>query len=580
MVMADKEYKDKPELVPQERIRKILMQPYERYLPTAFDESLSLLEKVNKVIWKLDKLGKLTNDMLDRWNEVLEWVMEDGLKQAVLDQLNEWLEDGTLKEIIEEEIFQELRDDVDKVQENLDKLQDNFDDLKEDVGDLEDEIDDKLDDKLDLKGYYNEHTVETHRDEESETTYKLMKIPKYDDNGDIIKIKVTDDRDFSGKEYPTEVARMKQATGVINASPSSGSNADKSKTTMMKDGDVRRKDTHMENYNYIIAWDDENNFRSYPSATSSGTIKSEGYTNAIPAFLPLIKDGEDTSDRSAMDDLSNTTDPHPRTVIAQDGKGDTYFFVSNGRLMGEYGMKTKDVVRVLLSHGMTWAHMLDGGGSTTMVNYGQVINRMSGADSGDRGSTERDARNAIYFGKEDPNETATELLYQVGQATKSIHGHNQFLEGMRYQKNNYIPLYDYFINGWEAYTESGQNTPRAWILPNNTAYFRGVVKAGSDADVDENTEFIQLPDEIPPMFSTHHLVAGDNRGDIYKVIIDQDGKMTWYFWNEEFTSHTYDEIYIRLDGIFIPLNYTSNDDDLNRTQGIQKQWIPYPLERD
>lgn len=564
--MADKEYKDKPKMIPQENIRKILMQPYERYLPTAFDESLSLLEKVNKVIWKLDKLGKLTNDMLDRWNEVLEWVMEDGLKQAVLDQLNEWLEDGTLKEIIEEEIFQELRDDVDDLQKEFNKLKD--------------EVDEKLDYKIDLKGYYNEHSVETHRDDESETTYQLMKIPKYDDDGDIIKIKVTDDKDFSGKEYPTRAARMKQATAAINASPSSGSNADKSKTTMIKDGDIRRKDTNMENYNYIIAWDDENNFRSYPSGTSAGTINGDGYTNAIPAFLPLIKDGEDTSDRSAMDDLNNTTDPHPRTVIAQDGQGNTYFFTSTGRLMGEYGMKTKDVVRVLLSHGMQWAHMLDGGGSTTMVNYGQVINRMSGANSGDRGSTERDCRNVIYFGKEDVNEGATELLYQLGQANKSIHGHNQYLEATRYQKNNYIPLYDYFINGWEAYTESGQNTPRAWILPNNTAYFRGVVKAGSSADIEDSTEFIQLPDQIPPMFSTHHLVAGDNKGDIYKIVIDQDGKMTWYFWNEEFSRHTYDEIYIRLDGIFIPLNYTSNDDDLVRTQGIQKQWIPNPLERD
>lgn len=556
--MSDK--KDKPEIHERKPIRDLDMQDYTRYLPTAFDESLSILEKMNKMIWKLNKLGELTNDMLDRWNEVIEWVLEDGLQQAVLDQLEEWLEDGTIKDLINKEIFQELRDDLD---------------------DLQKEVDEKLDKKLDMEGYYDEHSVTYHRDDKSETTYVLMKIPQKDKHGDTIRIKVTDDNDASDKRKVTEFAEMKQATAMINASPGSGSSNSKRKTTIINDGDIRRKDKDMEERNFIIGIKENNTMKSFAPNTSPQEMKDDGYVTAIPAFIPLLEDGDDVSE-SYTDLLDNATDPHPRTVLAQDSSKNTYFFTSEGRLMGEYGMKTKDVVRVLKKHNMEWAHMLDGGGSTTMVNYHQVIHRMSGAESGDRGATERTVRNALYIGKDKVNKTATKLLAHVGNANTSVFRHNQYLEALRYQKNNYIPLADYFVNGWEASTTAGDNTPRAWVLPNNTLYLRGVVTAGKKADVEDTTTFIELPKEIPPMFDTHHLVAGDKKGEIYKVVIEQDGKMTWYFWNENFSRHDADdddfEYYIRLDGIYIPLNYTSNDDDLTRTQGIQQGWTPHGLD--
>ena len=40
----------KPSMRTFERFAKITLQRYERYLPTAFDESLTLLEKMNKLI--------------------------------------------------------------------------------------------------------------------------------------------------------------------------------------------------------------------------------------------------------------------------------------------------------------------------------------------------------------------------------------------------------------------------------------------------------------------------------------------------------------------------------------------------
>jgi hypothetical protein len=58
---------------------------YKRYLPTAFDDSLTLLEKVNRILQFLEVVG---------------WNLSDGLSQEVLDQLEKWRLDGTLENIM------------------------------------------------------------------------------------------------------------------------------------------------------------------------------------------------------------------------------------------------------------------------------------------------------------------------------------------------------------------------------------------------------------------------------------------------------------------------------------------------
>lgn len=100
----------KPDLFPMGTIAPVTFQKYERYLPTAFDESLSLLEKVNKIIHYMNEIGEITNDMINRWNEVYTWVMGEGLEGAVTAKLEEWLADGTLSDIINEVLLGNKQD--------------------------------------------------------------------------------------------------------------------------------------------------------------------------------------------------------------------------------------------------------------------------------------------------------------------------------------------------------------------------------------------------------------------------------------------------------------------------------------
>jgi hypothetical protein len=90
----------KPELVKFNTIAPIIVQEYERYLPTAFDDSMTILEKMNKVIAYLNEVGRLSTEVITKWNEVIDWVTNDGLSETVLARLDEWLADGTLQDLI------------------------------------------------------------------------------------------------------------------------------------------------------------------------------------------------------------------------------------------------------------------------------------------------------------------------------------------------------------------------------------------------------------------------------------------------------------------------------------------------
>lgn len=90
----------KPILTQFGTIIPLLIQRYETYLPTAFDESMSILQKINKIIQKLDEMGQLTNDIVLQWNEVMKWVMDEGIHDGVIQVIEEMIKDGRFDTII------------------------------------------------------------------------------------------------------------------------------------------------------------------------------------------------------------------------------------------------------------------------------------------------------------------------------------------------------------------------------------------------------------------------------------------------------------------------------------------------
>lgn len=99
----------KPELLPVQQLKELYIQQYDTAIPTAFDESLSLLEKVNKMIHRLDELGKLTNEVAIKWNELIEWIVNDGLTDLVTGTLESWYAEGRFADLVIQ-IIDELKE--------------------------------------------------------------------------------------------------------------------------------------------------------------------------------------------------------------------------------------------------------------------------------------------------------------------------------------------------------------------------------------------------------------------------------------------------------------------------------------
>lgn len=113
----------RPELTAFSPMGEMFVQQYERYLPTAFDESMTLLQKVNKVIQYLNEIGKVTNDVITKWNEVMLWIMAEGLNEKVSERLTEMVTDGTFENLINQEVFGGFNTRLTTAENDIDGLQ-------------------------------------------------------------------------------------------------------------------------------------------------------------------------------------------------------------------------------------------------------------------------------------------------------------------------------------------------------------------------------------------------------------------------------------------------------------------------
>ena len=124
-------------------LTKLFMQRYERYLPTAFDESMSILEKMNKLIEAQNSLidvvnshTEFTSKQLERafgiiddnlakqlkqfrdeleeqkiqYEEIRDKIHSDLLPDSVKQKLEEWLLNGTIEELINEVVFSDFNE--------------------------------------------------------------------------------------------------------------------------------------------------------------------------------------------------------------------------------------------------------------------------------------------------------------------------------------------------------------------------------------------------------------------------------------------------------------------------------------
>lgn len=388
--------------------------------------------------------------------------------------------------------------------------------------------------------FYNEVTVERLKDDETNNTYFITKVPKVDSNGNLIKLKrgfSNDSFENTELESPRSFAARNASTLVVNCSTYSTS-ARRVVGTSIYNGEIQQE-LNKQPYNHILAIGDDNTLKAYPPSTDAQTILDDGFNNALTAFIPMIESGSKVSD-SILDSRDIFSERHPRQAIAQDSDGNIYFLTCEGRRAAEKGMTVRDVLRIFLDMNMQFAYMLDGGGSAQTIYHGTTINRFS--DS--RGKTEREMLDFLFVGPD-----SDQIEPSVNEALKPLGVINKLrsdeLADYEYHPGNHERLKPYLINEWSDYGSSGSSLARVWHMPNNTLYLMGTIKGG-----DPNKPFMKLPDHMRPMFSLHFLVPGNKTGEIYKVVVNANGELQMYYWSEEAKG---DASYLRLDGIYVPI---------------------------
>ena len=127
--------------------------------------------------------------------------------------------------------------------------------------------------------------------------------------------------------------------------------------------------------------------------TDINTLLNDGAYNILSFGPGLLKDGNISV--SENEEVGKAMSSNPRTAIGYIDENHYVFVVSDGRTSESEGLSLYQLAQFMKSLGCQTAYNLDGGGSSTMVFQGNIINNPV---SMGRGSSERKVSDIVYIG--------------------------------------------------------------------------------------------------------------------------------------------------------------------------------------
>lgn len=127
--------------------------------------------------------------------------------------------------------------------------------------------------------------------------------------------------------------------------------------------------------------------------TSADTLVREGAWQVLTFGPALINGGQVTV--SSSDEVGRAMTSNPRTAIGQISEGHYLLVVSDGRTKESTGLSLRQLAEMMQSLGAQVAYNLDGGGSSTMVFQGRVVNNPT---TNGRSIRERSVSDIVYIG--------------------------------------------------------------------------------------------------------------------------------------------------------------------------------------
>lgn len=147
------------------------------------------------------------------------------------------------------------------------------------------------------------------------------------------------------------------------------------------------------NYEALAIMSD-GSFRIIQESETSAEALLESGANHVFSFGPaLLQNGEITV--TAKDEVGKAMSDNPRTAIGIIQPGHYILLVSDGRTQQSEGLTLLELAEFMQGLGVVTAYNLDGGGSSTMVFMGEVINNPT---TNGRRISERSVSDIVYIG--------------------------------------------------------------------------------------------------------------------------------------------------------------------------------------
>ena len=132
------------------------------------------------------------------------------------------------------------------------------------------------------------------------------------------------------------------------------------------------------------------------SEVTAEQLLADGAVQTLSFGPALVENGTVSVDSS--DEVGRAMASNPRTAIGIKADGTYLFVVSDGRTDESEGLSLLQLAEFMKSLGAETAYNLDGGGSSTMVFNGSVINVPTGGGIGNGSGSERKVSDIVYIG--------------------------------------------------------------------------------------------------------------------------------------------------------------------------------------
>lgn len=469
---------------------------YDKESGTVLQQTARMYARVNMLIRMFNKLSKNTKttveDYINQFNELHDYVHDyfDNLdvQEQINHKLDEMVDNGTFDNIVAPLLVPYFDE-----QKSFEKMM-NWENIE----------------------------CKKYRDETAETDYYITTIPYNNpyDGKNILRLGLAnDDITCTTVEKPSNFAYRTESPVVLNAGIfTSSSQNPQAYGVVVKDGVILKNDPMSSvRYRDLLAIKANGDMACFSKENVNlQTLINEGYLDIFLGYYGIIIDGQVVDYSSYID-----TEVNPREIICRKTNGDYLILTCDGRTESNKGLTISDVVRILGDYDISFAFVLDGGGSTGCIVKGEKINRNIDGN----GTEERAVATLLYI-----ESKASELYFQSG----AIHNNLMVKEAETdITLGSMLNIEDYF--GGNLFNKNDTH-----FLTNKYIGADGTL---TDYDNTSGHEYndLMLSDYIPvPTITRMFCVKPDNTNDwAFVCLFDKDKNFTRRINYYEITGNTF-----------------------------------------